>query len=213
MTHIPLDPKRVERLKRLAEEIAERVQRFVDGWSTTSVERTILRLYGVDGVDEQGTPLPNRLVEMLQENGTLGSGISRAFCAAMMESGRNAQNTAELIEQGKIKLTKSTRFSPEALHKKEKELTRTALQVLDDTRKRKLEKQRKIPLPPQPWRYLIVATGDIYEDRTQAGSAVYAGADIRRPVDGDKGLEGVFEKTADYSNPIMDGLEREKAAD
>jgi beta-lysine 5,6-aminomutase alpha subunit len=32
-------------------------------------------------------------------------------------------------------------------------------------------------------------------------------ADITRSVDGGKGLEGVFEKGSDYSNPIMEQLE------
>jgi beta-lysine 5,6-aminomutase alpha subunit len=34
-------------------------------------------------------------------------------------------------------------------------------------------------------------------------------ADIRRPVDGGKGLDGVFEKGPDYSNPVMEQLEQD----
>jgi beta-lysine 5,6-aminomutase alpha subunit len=34
-------------------------------------------------------------------------------------------------------------------------------------------------------------------------------ADIKRPLDGGKGLDGVFKKAADYSNPIMEQLERD----
>jgi beta-lysine 5,6-aminomutase alpha subunit len=34
-------------------------------------------------------------------------------------------------------------------------------------------------------------------------------ANISRPVDGGKGLEGVFEKGSDYSNPVMEQLEHE----
>ena len=49
---------------------------------------------------------------------------------------------------------------------------------MDKTKKSKLKKQKQVPVPLQPWRYLIVATGNIYEDRTQAESAVLAGADI-----------------------------------
>jgi beta-lysine 5,6-aminomutase alpha subunit len=36
-------------------------------------------------------------------------------------------------------------------------------------------------------------------------------ANIRRPVDGGKGLEGVFEKAVDYSNPVMEQLEQKEA--
>ena len=34
-------------------------------------------------------------------------------------------------------------------------------------------------------------------------------ANISRPVDGGKGLEGVFEKGTDYSNPVMEQLEKD----
>jgi beta-lysine 5,6-aminomutase alpha subunit len=37
-------------------------------------------------------------------------------------------------------------------------------------------------------------------------------ANIRRLVDGGKGLDGVFEKGTDYSNPVMEQLERERVA-
>ncbi len=178
MANIPLNTKQINRLKEKADKIAEQVQQIIIKHSSTSVERTVLRLYGVDGVDEQGTPLPNRLVEIFQENDVLKSGASRAFVAAMLESGRDVQTTAELIEEGKIDVTGVTRIAAGDLAKKEKELAQSAIEVLDNTRKRKRMKQDLTPVPQQPWRYLIVATGDIYEDRTQAESAVFAGADI-----------------------------------
>jgi hypothetical protein len=47
-------------------------------------------------------------VDILQENGSLASGVSRAFAAAMLESGRDPQTTAKLIEQGKLDLGKTS---------------------------------------------------------------------------------------------------------
>jgi len=35
-------------------------------------------------------------------------------------------------------------------------------------------------------------------------------ANIKRPVEGGKGLDGVFEKAVDYSNPIVEKLERKE---
>jgi len=35
-------------------------------------------------------------------------------------------------------------------------------------------------------------------------------ADIKRPIEGGKGLDGVFKKAIDYSNPIMEQLERKE---
>jgi beta-lysine 5,6-aminomutase alpha subunit len=178
MAEIPLKSSQVTRIKRMAKEIADQVQTLIRKHSTVSVERTILRLYGIDGVDSEGTPIPNRLVDMLWEKGNLDSGVSRCFAAAMLETGRDPQTTAELVEQGKIEFGDVRKFSREDILEKEKELSENAVAVLDRTRKRKEEKIRRFPLPQQPWRYMIVATGNVYEDRTQANSAVLGGADI-----------------------------------
>ena len=178
MAEIPLNPDQVDRVKEVAQEIADQVQRFISKHASVSVERTVLRLYGVDGVDREQIPLPNRLVDMLQEKGELKSGVSRYFAAAMLSSGKDAQATAELIEQGKIAFGDPGGFSAGDIQGKEKDLAQKAVTVLDATRKRKQQKQKQFPLPRQPWRYVIVATGDIYEDCIQAKAAVLAGADI-----------------------------------
>jgi len=178
MAKIPLDTNQVDRLKQLAKEITDQIQRFICKHSSVSVERTVLRLYGVDGVDSEGTPIPNRLVEILWEKDNLKSGVSPCFAGAMLESDRDPQTTAELIERGKIEFGDLRKFSQGDILEKEKELSENAVAILDSTRKKKQEKIKKCPLPRQPWRYLIVATGNVYEDLTQAKSAVLAGADI-----------------------------------
>ncbi len=178
MARIPLNPEQINRLKQLAKEIVDQVQEFILRHSSVSIERTVLRLYGVDGVDSENIPFPNRLVDILRKKDRLKSGVSRNFAAAMLTSGKDAQITAELIEQGKIAFGNLDRFSLVDIQKKEKQLADKALAVLDATRKSKQEKQKRCPLPQQPWRYIIVATGNIYEDCIQAKSAVMAGADI-----------------------------------
>lgn len=178
MATIDLNQEQITRLKTKAKEIADQVQTMIDQYSSVSVERAVLRLYGVDGVNEEGTPLPNRLVEILQAKGTLDSGASGHFAAAMLESGRDAVATAELIEQGQIDFGNITRFSADEVSAKEQELCEAAIERLDNTRKVKAEKKKKFPEGPQPWKYLIVATGNIYEDRTQAKAAAGSGADI-----------------------------------
>lgn len=39
--------------------IASDAQIFIDAHSTVTVERSICRLYGIDGIDKFGVPLPN----------------------------------------------------------------------------------------------------------------------------------------------------------
>lgn len=178
MASIPLDQKQVKRLKQLAKQIADQIQQHIDRHSTTSVERALLRLYGVDGVDREGMPLPNRLVEIIRQQQGLAEGVTRPFAAALIASNKDVQTTAEMLVAGQLKPTDSSDIPADRLQQKIAELAAEAVSRLDRTRKRKQAKQQQYPLPPQPWRYLIVATGNIYEDRLQAKSAVSAGADI-----------------------------------
>ena len=178
MAHITLDDDQIKRLKELARSIAGQVQTMIEQYSSVSVERAVLRLYGIDGIDPDGTPLPNLLIDILKEKDQLANGVSGHLAAAMLESGRDAQTTAELIEQGRIAFGSITRFPVDEIKKREADLVPKAIAVLDSTRQRKLEKQERTPVGPQPWKYMIVATGNIYEDRIQAMAAAGAGADI-----------------------------------
>ncbi len=69
-----LDFKKVEHAKQLAKEIANEVQAFVESKTTVAVERTLCRLMGIDGVDENQVPLPNVIVDDLKSKGVLGEG-------------------------------------------------------------------------------------------------------------------------------------------
>lgn len=178
MANLPLDPEQVIRVKQLARDIADQVQLFIKQHSSVCVERATLRLYGIDGVDENNTPIPNRVIERLKAHDLLEDGVSRPFAAAMLQTERGAQETAHLMLQGKINFAAFNRFSEAELVQKETLLAGKAIDALDQSRQRKAEKQRRWNLPKQPWRYMIVATGNIYEDRTQAEAAAMAGADI-----------------------------------
>ena len=63
MLTVPMDPEKVSRCRRLAAAVADDVQRYIDAHTSVGVERTILRAYGVDGVDDQGAPLVNVVVD------------------------------------------------------------------------------------------------------------------------------------------------------
>ena len=178
MARLFLNKHKIKRVKSLAKDISDQVQEYIRGHTSVSVERAVLRLYGVDGVDGQGTPLPNRVVDIFQKEVGLKNGISGGLAGAMLVSGQDAKTTARSIEKGSIKFGEALRVDKRLISRKEKELARQAITVLDNSNKRKRVKIKKHPLPVQPWRYLIVATGNIYEDRTQAKSAALAGADI-----------------------------------
>ncbi|MDY6933546.1 MAG: lysine 5,6-aminomutase subunit alpha [Spirochaetota bacterium] len=176
--HIRLSKRQIRRVKEYARDISDAILEIVKRYSTTSIERSVLRLYGVDGVDSHGYPLPNRLVDILQKKGLLQSGASFYFAAAMLKSQRDPQMTAEMILRGEIDFGDIDGLKMQDIQTREKEIAREALSILDRTRDKKWHKVDSIPLPEQPWRYMIVATGNVYEDRIQAESAVLAGADI-----------------------------------
>ena len=95
-----LDFAKVEAAKMSAARIAEDVQQFVDGYTTVAVERTIARLLGIDGVDENGVPLPNVVVDALKESGLLGEGVMFAMGNAVVAEGKTPQQIAEALARG-----------------------------------------------------------------------------------------------------------------
>ena len=92
-----LDFTQVDAAKQLAKNIADQVQEFVDAYTTVTVERTLCRLIGIDGIDENGVPLPNRVVDSLLEKGVLNQGVLYFLGNAILETGKNPQEIAEKI--------------------------------------------------------------------------------------------------------------------
>ncbi|MFQ5559494.1 MAG: lysine 5,6-aminomutase subunit alpha TIM-barrel domain-containing protein, partial [Nitrospinota bacterium] len=178
MAEIKLNRKQVIRTKKIAGQVSLAVGKSLKGFSTLSVERAVLRLYGVDDVNNEGMPIPNLVVEHLKARGELSEGVSRAFARAVIVSGKDPQKTAELLVQGKIDIEPPNRVLKKDIRKVEKELARAAILTLERSRKSKQVKKKRYAEQNRPLKYLIVATGNINEDVKQAASAVYSGADI-----------------------------------
>ena len=64
MTRLHLDTDQIDRARDSARRIARQVFDEMAQFTTTTVERATLRLMGVDGVDENEVPLPNRVVTL-----------------------------------------------------------------------------------------------------------------------------------------------------
>ena len=94
-----LDFAQVDAAKQLAKNIANQVQEFVDAYTTVTVERTLCRLIGIDGVDENGVPLPNRVVDSILEKGVLNQGVLYFIGNAILETGMGPQEIAEKIAE------------------------------------------------------------------------------------------------------------------
>ena len=173
-----LDFKKVGHAKEVSKRIADDVQTFVDNYSTVSVERTLCRLLGIDGVDKNEVPLPNVVIDELQEKGVLSEGVMFFLGNAILETGLNPQEIAEKISIGELDLTKIPVRSTEEIHKAIQPFVEKSIKVIRDRKAKRDNYIDTIGEGPKPYLYVIVATGNIYEDVIQAEAAARQGADI-----------------------------------
>nr|WP_319565360.1 lysine 5,6-aminomutase subunit alpha [uncultured Rhodoferax sp.] len=176
MAHLALDTQRIARARSSAAHIARQVFDDMSRCTTTTVERATLRLMGIDGVDENAVPLPNRVVAHLQAQGLLASGAATAVAAAMAEHSLSAQAVAQAVAAGQLTLLRPRDDSAARSHAKA-----LASRMCEHIAAQRAERSARISRCGEahtPWLYLIVATGNIYEDIKQARAAAQQGADI-----------------------------------
>lgn len=168
----------VESARRAARNIAADTQEFIDRHTTVAVERTVCRLLGIDGVNEVGVPYPNIVVEHLSEKGVLGYGAAYYIGSAMAETGMPPQKIAEAIADGTLDVTKLPSTSGAAAEQALLPVMRETMARIDKNKAKRSEYLEKFGDKEGPYLYVIVATGNIYEDITQAKAAARQGADI-----------------------------------
>lgn len=173
-----LNQEFVDKARESAKHIAEDTQRFIDLNTTVTVERAVCRLLGIDGVNALDIPLPNVVVDHLVDKGLLGGGAAYHIGNAILCTDMAPQQIAEAIDRGELDLS---RTEPHPLNQiraaifpwAEKSVERIRANV--DKRNQFLNEYGD---KQGPYLYVIVATGNIYEDITQAKAAAKQGADI-----------------------------------
>ena len=175
---INLNNNLVEKARITAKGIADDVQEFIQMHTTVSVERAVARLLGVDGVDESGIPLPNILIQHLNEKNGLAQGAAFYIGNAMQELQKSPLEIAELVSQGKLNIT----ALPLNDDKKIKQIiTAKACETIEIIRENKAWRENFLTERGDQegqLLYVIVATGNIYEDIVQAKAASQQGADV-----------------------------------
>ena len=63
MPHLKLDQSLIKEARALALNICEPVIGFIHEHTTVAIERSTLRLIGIDGIDDNEVPLPNCIVD------------------------------------------------------------------------------------------------------------------------------------------------------
>ena len=168
----------VHKARQHAKNIALDTQEFIDLHTTVSVERTVCRLLGIDGVDDSGIPLPNVLVDSLVKNDALSLGSAYFIGNTMISTGLSPQQIAEKISKEELDLTKlenNDLFEIKSAVMPLAKATVDKIKANKDTREEFLQKHGD---KSGPLLYVIVATGNIYEDITQARAAAKQGADV-----------------------------------
>lgn len=173
-----LDPKVIDSARSSAARIAESMQTFIDRHTTVSTERTILRLLGIDGVDDVESPLPNVVCDAIKDGGGLPRGVAYWIGNAMIQTGLNPQEIAEKVGAGELDIMKLDMATPEEAEAKIMPVVLEALEKIKAQTTKREDYLATIGEGKKPYLYVIVATGNIYEDVIQAQAAARQGADI-----------------------------------
>lgn len=178
MAYLFIDEKLVETARQSAQNIAKQIQQQVDVFTTTTVERATLRLLGVDGINKEGIPLANVIVDHLAEKGILGKGVTFPMVNAMDHYKKTAQQVAEAVSEGCMDLSATPKQAKNRLTELSIVLGKEACQKITTRRQERERMIKDMGQGQTPYLYLIVATGNIYEDIEQATVAARQGADI-----------------------------------
>src|SRR5690348_3723418 len=177
---LSLDPAMVGKARELAAVAGQPIVEMARTHTTVSVERAVLRLGGLDGADPgDGMPWVNHLVDAVAESCGLQHGVALPAWDALVTGGYpSLAALASDAAAGKVKFRLPEGGDAAAARM-------AAIAALSDgfarIDARRAEREAMIKAtadPPKPWIYLIVATGDIYEDIPQAQAAAREGADI-----------------------------------
>ena len=158
----------VNRARASAAKIADDTQHFIDQHTTVTVERAVCRLLGIDGVNDMDVPLPNVVVDHLMANSLLPAGAAWCIGNAMVETGKDPQGVADAVNSGELDLSKVPAHSDAEIRGA---ITPVVNATVDRINKNVAKRNSYLKAwgdKEGPYLYIIVATGNIYEDITQA---------------------------------------------
>lgn len=178
MSKLNLDKNLINKARAHAKNIARDTQKFIDKHTTVTVERTVCRLLGIDGVNAFENPLPNVVVEHLVDKNLLSGGSAYYVGNAICNLGLSPQQIAEGINKGEIDLSTLPRKDITEVRKALALYVDNTINKIDGNVKARQSYLDRFGDKQGAYLYIIVATGNIYEDIVQAKAAAKQGADI-----------------------------------
>ncbi len=177
---LDLDPGVIASCRTAAEQIAGQVAAEIDGKTTVSVERTIARLLGVDGANELDAPLPNVLIDHVRDRGELGRGIAWWLGNALLHEGSpdSAQRIAEAVDAGELDLCALPRARDAEIRERIAGECEAHLREIRERMSARRALRERLGESPPPLRYVLTATGNVYEDVVHGLAVAQAGGDV-----------------------------------
>ena len=173
-----LNMELVNQARQSAAHVADDTQRFIDQHTTVTVERAVCRLLGIDGVNDMDVPLPNVVVDHMMATSFLPMGAAWAIGNAMIETGKDPQAVAEAIDKGELDLSKVPAHSDEEIRAAIAPVVNATVERINKNVAKRNAYLKEWGDKEGPYLYIIVATGNIYEDIIQAKAGAKQGADI-----------------------------------
>ncbi|MBA3522961.1 MAG: lysine 2,3-aminomutase, partial [Geodermatophilaceae bacterium] len=179
-----LDAVTVARARALATRAGAPVVQIARTHTTVSVERAVLRLAGMTGTDPTlgngEIPWVNRVVDAVREQAGLEHGVALPVWHEMLTGGHaSLDDLADKVGAGSVRFVVPEGGARTRARRAATSAARLGLRKIDRNRRERERLVKRIGDPEQrPWIYLIVATGDIYEDIPQAQAAAREGADV-----------------------------------
>ena len=178
VSKLGLDPGVVEACRAAAKQITQDVGEQIAGHTTLSVERSVTRMLGVDGADDLEVPLPNVLVDHVHEQSGLARGIAYWLGNAMLQTGRTPQQIAEAVSAKELDLMQLDFAEDEAIHAHVLDACAGNLRDISRRFDERRAMRERLGEAQTPLRYVLTATGDVYEDVVHAKAVAEAGGDI-----------------------------------
>ncbi len=171
-----LSKELIAEARELANAICSPVLSFIDRHTSVTVERATLRLLGADGADGDGVPVPNLIVDSLRDR--LSSGTAFWYTNGLVAGGMTVSELNSKISKG-FDISSLPMADPAAVRAKADALAVGGLSRIAENRNFRKGKLAEFEgRNNDPLLYLIVATGNIFEDVKQARSAAKSGADV-----------------------------------
>ena len=161
-----------------AKKIALETQKFIDQHTSTTIERTVCRLLGIDGVNEFDVPLPNVVVDNIKKGNRFGVGAATHIGNAILHTKLSPQEIAEKVAKDELNLTELPLKDISEIKATINIIAKETLEKISQNRKERDFLIQKYGDKEGPLIYIIVATGNIYEDIIQAQAAARQGADV-----------------------------------